>query len=461
MRIPEKFENRMREMLGTEYDAFSEAMEEPARHGLRVNTGRISVEEFLRISPFSLHPVPWIPNGFYVDWEENPSKHPYFYAGLYYLQEPSAMTPAHFLPVEPGDRVLDLCAAPGGKSTELAVKLQGKGLLVSNDISSSRAKALLKNLEVFGIGNMIVTSEPPNGLISHFKGYFNKILVDAPCSGEGMFRKSASMVSAWERNGVEKFAKLQREILRDTVKLLAPGGLLLYSTCTFSPEEDEQSVEYLLSLDDTLSLVELPMEEGFDRGHAEWGLLNNSCLSRTRRLWPHRIEGEGHFVALVKNTESMQTSLSVPEGLVSSYIYGNGRLSPEAEAFLSMLSVDIDRSRIEVLGDRIFYMPEYMPDVGGLRLLRTGLLLGVMKKNRFEPSQALAMHLKLNEFPNHVSLPAQDGRVMKYLKGETIELNAPDGLVLFGVDGYPLGWGKVGKGVMKNKYLPGWRCMGT
>lgn len=454
MKLPESFENRMKQMLGEEFEAYRAALEMPLLHGLRVNTRKISVEEFMRISPFSLRPVPWIENGFYVDAKDKPSKHPYYYAGLYYLQEPSAMTPACFLPVTPGDRVLDLCAAPGGKSTELAVKLQGQGILVSNDISNSRAKALLKNLELFGVGNMMVASEPPGKLLSYFTGYFDKILIDAPCSGEGMFRKSYSMVTAWEKNGVELFAGLQREILRDAVRLLAPGGMLLYSTCTFSPEEDEQAVEYLLELDDSLSLVELPMYEGFDAGHPEWGSTGNQELKKTRRLFPHRLDGEGHFVALVKKADGFFGDI---ENSASSYVFGRGKLSPEAEAFLQSLDMEIDKNRLETAGDRVFYMPEAMPNVRGLRLLRTGLLIGEMKKNRFEPSQALAMHLRMEQFANHVSLPAEDIRVIKYLKGETIELDAPDGWVLFGVDGFALGWGKVSGGIMKNKYLAGWR----
>ncbi len=360
------------------------------------------------------------------------------------------MTPAAFLPIAKGDRVLDLCAAPGGKSTELAVKLCGTGILVSNDISNSRAKALLKNLELFGIDNIIVSSEPPAMLVPYFQGYFDKILIDAPCSGEGMFRKSAAMVSAWERNGVDMFSKLQHEILQEAVKLLAPGGMLLYSTCTFSPQENEQAVEFLLSLDNDLSLVELPMYEGFDTGHPEWGLTGNRELTKTRRLWPHRIEGEGHFVALVKKKEGS------PSGC-SSYAYGGGRLTPEAGAFFDSLSMDLDMTRLETFSDRVFYMPEHMPNVKGLRLLRSGLLMGEMKTKRFEPSQALAMHLTLEAFPNALSLPADDVRVIKYLKGETISVNAADGLLLLGVDGYPLGFGKVSRGILKNKYLPGWR----
>ena len=221
MNLPESFTNRIKTQLGDEYEAYMNCLDQGMHHGLRVNTNKISVEDFLKISPFELKPVPWTTNGFYYDDKAcTPSKHPYYYAGLYYIQEPSAMAPASILPVEDGDVVLDICAAPGGKSTELAAKLHGTGFLISNDISNSRAKALLKNLELFGIGNMCVVSEAPNKLSTKFYQTFDKILIDAPFSGEGMFRKSQSMVTAWENNGVELFAGLQRGILNEVVKML-------------------------------------------------------------------------------------------------------------------------------------------------------------------------------------------------------------------------------------------------
>ena len=247
MNLPKVFEEKMKDLLGSEYEAYTACYDEPRHYGLRVNTAKISVEEFLKINPFHLRPVPWCENGFYYDETlDKPSKHPYYFAGLYYLQEPSAMTPADRLPVEPGDRVLDVCAAPGGKATELGAKLGGTGVLAANDLSSSRAKGLLKNLELFGIGNVLILSEEPGKLVSYFPEYFDKILIDAPCSGEGMFRKEKKMVKAWEEHGPEFFSKIQRSIVTQAAQMLRPGGMLLYSTCTFSPEENEQTIEYLL-----------------------------------------------------------------------------------------------------------------------------------------------------------------------------------------------------------------------
>ena len=410
----------------------------------------------MKLSPFHLEPVPWCSNGFYYEESEQPAKHPYYYAGLYYIQEPSAMTPASVLPVKPGDRVLDICAAPGGKSTELAAKLAGSGLLVSNDISNSRAKALLKNLELFGIQNMLVVSEPSNVIAQRFEGFFDKILIDAPCSGEGMFRKSGSMIKAWEANGVDLFVNLQHSILKEMVKCLRPGGSLVYSTCTFSPEENEQAIEYLLQLDSELKLQPLPLYEGFDKGHPSWGTTGNEELSNCRRLWPHRIEGEGHFVTLLKREVTPE---SVQEYGVNWYHPPKVKLPEEVREFLQRIDWNWNEERMELQKERLYYLPEHMPVTKGLRILRNGLFLGELKKNRFEPSQSLAMALRMQEYENAISLPVEDERVIRYLKGETIELDGPNGWVLFGVDGYPLGWGKLADGRLKNKYLTGWRWL--
>lgn len=462
MELPVAFEQKMKMMLGSDYANYLASFAEDAHQGLRVNTAKISVEDFLKISPYDLKPVPWCPNGFYYEKQEKPAKHPFYFAGLYYIQEPSAMTTASLLPVEEGDVVLDLCAAPGGKSTELAAKLNGSGLLITNDISNSRAKALLKNIEVFGVGNALVTSEPPNTLAKRFPAFFDKILIDAPCSGEGMFRKQNNMTKAWESNGVDLFVGLQRSILKEAVTMLKPDGMIIYSTCTFSKEENEQSIEYLLSLDDSLELVELPRFEGFDEGHPDWGNTGNEELRKCRRLWPHRIEGEGHFVALVHKKMREEVPVVAP---VSEYVFSKEKLSKEAEEFIRSISYPFDMTRIDVQKERVFYIPKKMPYVRGLRILRCGLYMGDMKKNRFEPSQSLAMFLQEQEFPNTICFPVGDDRVIRYLKGETIELTEleekqlKDGICLICVERYPLGFGKNSRGTIKNKYLPGWRWM--
>lgn len=455
MELPKIFEENMSKLLGSGYADYKDCLDKPMFHGIRINTMKISVEDFLTINPFHLKPVPWCPNGFYYDEElDKPSKHPYYYAGLYYIQEPSAMTPASVIPIDEGDRVLDICAAPGGKSTELAAKLNGTGVLVSNDVSASRAKALLKNLEVFGTENSLIISEQPYKLAERFPEYFDKILIDAPCSGEGMFRKSNSMITAWVNNGNELFAGLQRNILTEAVKMLKPGGKLLYSTCTFAPLENEKSIEYLLSLDSSLDICSFDKYEGFDNGHPEWSDTGNEELRLCARLWPHKIDGEGHFVCLISKDGNSSNA-----GNSGSYPIRRAKLTNEVYEFFDGIKREFDFNRFELSGDKLYYIPDTFPEVRGLRILRCGLYLGEIKKNRFEPSQSLAMSLSFEEFANSINLKANDERVIKYLKGETIEAEGKNGWTLVCVDSFPLGWGKINNGTMKNKYLPGWRLM--
>lgn len=457
VKLPESFTKRMKELLQDEYESFEKGYDAVHAAGLRVNTMKMTPEEFEALSPLPVRRIPWIHNGYYYDADANqPAKHPYYYAGLYYIQEPSAMTPAAVLPVVPGDRVLDLCAAPGGKSTELAAKLCGEGVLVSNDISNSRAKALLKNLELFGTKNAIIMSETPQKLSQRFPEYFDKILVDAPCSGEGMFRKAPAIIKNWEQYGVAYYEKLQHEILPFAVSMLKPGGMLVYSTCTFSPEEDEGTLAFLLSEFPQMKVIASPLcYEGFAPARPEWAGAPEE-VSNAIRIWPHKLEGEGHFIALLKKDEEKNG-----EGMYSAENVKPVRLSEEAKQFFDKLRMPIDFSRVIARDETLYMLPEGIPDLSGLRILRSGLLLGEMKKNRFEPSQALACAIRAGEYDNCYSLSADDPDVIRYLKCETIEAKKPvaDGFVLICVDGYPLGWGKASGGVIKNKYLAGWRMM--
>ena len=455
MGLPVAFIKNMREILGEEGLAeYLDSFEKPKFTGLRVNTSKISVEEFLRISPFKLRRVPWTENGFYYTEEDSPTHHPYYYAGLYYIQEPSAMAPAAVLPVERGERVLDLCAAPGGKATELGAKLNHTGLLVANDASASRTKALLKNLEVFGIPNLLVTSEMGDRLDRYFHEYFDKILIDAPCSGEGMFRKQAHMIPAWEKQGPEVFANMQREILRQAAELLKPGGTMLYSTCTFSKLENEGSIDGFLAEHPEFTLEEIPRQEGFCSGMPEL-VGSRFPLERCVRLFPHKIDGEGHFLALLKKAGEKIPCAPEPAGRP-------GRIPAELEAFFQDVSMPMELSRIVVKDTKVFLMPEGVGRCPGLRFLRSGLYLGELLKKRFEPSQAFAMALKKEEYASVIDLSAADDRVIRYLKGETLEIedgesSRPEGWQLVCVDGYPLGWGKLIRGTLRNKYFSGWR----
>ena len=460
--LPEAFLLKMQKLLGEEFGQYLESFKEEWKPGLRVNTLKLSPKELAELVPWNLEPVPWADNGFYYDGTLDgevlrPSKHPAYYAGLYYLQEPSAMTPAAMLPVVPGDRVLDLCAAPGGKSTELASKLKGRGMLVSNDISYSRARALLKNLELAGAANICVTSEGPEKLAGVWPEFFDKILVDAPCSGEGMFRRDEDMVKDWNEKGPEYYMPIQRQILSQAAAMLRPGGYMLYSTCTFSVEEDEENVAYVLEEFPQMQLCCLDLDK-------VPGACGGFGLSGCMRLFPHRLKGEGHFLALMRKKGGDDGGKEILPPMDSGTARKRVRAvekEKELDAFLRQSGAEWDYERIVIHQDNAYYLPEGLAWNLPLRFLRTGLFLGELKKGRFEPSQALAMSMKAGQFPNTVSFPAGDSRVLRYLKGETISLEGDEGPVkgwcLAAMEGFPLGWAKGTGMSLKNKYYPGWR----
>ena len=460
--LPEAFLLKMQELLGEEFGQYLESFKEEWKPGLRVNTLKLSPGELAELVPWNLEPVPWADNGFYYDGTLDgevlrPSKHPAYYAGLYYLQEPSAMTPAAMLPVVPGDRVLDLCAAPGGKSTELASKLKGRGMLVSNDISYSRARALLKNLELAGAANICVTSEVPEKLAGVWPEFFDKILVDAPCSGEGMFRRDEDMVKDWNEKGPEYYVPIQRQILSQAAAMLRPGGYMLYSTCTFSVEEDEENVAYVLEEFPQMQLCCLDLDK-------VPGACGGFGLSGCMRLFPHRLKGEGHFLALMRKKGGDDGGKKIlppmDPGTAGKRVRAVEK-EKELDAFLRQSGAEWDYGRIVIHQDNAYYLPEGLAWNLPLRFLRTGLFLGELKKGRFEPSQALAMSMKAGQFPNTVSFPGGDSRVLRYLKGETISLEGDEGPVkgwcLAAMEGFPLGWAKGTGMSLKNKYYPGWR----
>lgn len=466
--LPESFKEKMKTLLGEEeFQSFLKSYEEDFFQGLRLNRSKISSNDWERFSPVPMQKIEWIDNGFYYDEEAfQATKHPYYFAGLYYIQEPSAQTPANLLEIKEGDRVLDLCAAPGGKSTELAAKLNGSGVIVSNDISATRAKALLKNLGVFGIKNALITSETPQRLAETFPNYFDKILVDAPCSGEGMFRKVPAVMKNWEQYGTGYYNDLQKEILPHAYHMLAPGGYLLYSTCTFSPDENEGTVAFMLETFSDLEVIPIhSLYKGFDTGHPEWIESARNEIRGAVRIWPHKMKGEGHFLCLFHKKEG--ENKNYPFEAVR-----NVKLTPEEQEFLTHWGLtEEELSRIELHGEKMYLIPKELPNVTGLRILRNGLYLGDRKKGRFEPSQPFAMSLKKKDAKYFFDLEIEDGRVEKYLKCETIEISdeekkknnladAPKGsFVLIGVSGYPLGFGKLTGNTIKNKYFSGWRMM--
>lgn len=504
IRLPEDFLSRMRAQLGDEFDSFYESYQAPRRSGLRVNTLKCAPEQFPRIAPGDWEPIPWVHNGYFVPEGTRMGASPLYAAGVFYLQEPSAMTPASRLNVSPGERVLDLCAAPGGKSTELAARLQGKGLLVANDISNARAKALLRNLELFGSGNILVTNETPGKLAEVFEGYFDKVLVDAPCSGEGMFRKDEAVIGTWTPDRPAFFAAQQKDITANAVKMLREGGVMMYSTCTFSPVENEGTISWLLEQFPQMQLMEIKGYEGFAPGNPEWGN-GDPSLRKCVRIWPHRMQGEGHFLALLKkgapNPEAWQDAENIPERIkpaccpsesaanISQSLYREGRRSKKKKAgkkrngrpentgnssalshaqltliteFFRQTDTDLPLENLELRGEKVFLSPALPSGTHRLHFLRNGLYLGDLKKDRFEPSQPFAMTLSADTFTDCLDLDPDDDRIRRYLAGEPIpvadgETISAAGWKLVCVQGFSLGWGKLVNGTLKNKYPAGWR----
>ena len=318
-RLPLAFLDKMKDILGEEYERFRSSYNAERVYGFRINELKLSMNEWMKLSPYEeeLKPIPWASStGMYYKEYMRPGKHPYYHAGLYYIQEPSAMAPVELLDVQPGHRVLDLCAAPGGKSTQIASKLQGRGVLISNDNARERTKALAKNIELAGVRNAVILNEEPSHLIDVFDRWFDRVIIDAPCSGEGMFRKDDGMIAEWEKHSVKKCSSMQKDILNDAAAMLAPGGKLVYSTCTFSPEENESQLALFLAEHADFEMVQIEPKFGWKPGRPD--LVETSAAMDTDklrslegavRLWPHHIEGEGHFAAVLRRKEDREAAV--------------------------------------------------------------------------------------------------------------------------------------------------------
>lgn len=484
--LPEKFLERMQNMLGEEYPAFLESLSGKRYRALRLNPLKTRIQEGKEKLPFTLSPVPWTKNGFYYEEEEQPGKHPYHEVGLYYIQEPSAMAPVPCLmeerasaaaiperqeehvsaaaiperqeePATPG-RVLDLCAAPGGKSTQIAEYMRGRGMLITNEIHPQRAKILSENIERMGISNAIVLNETPESLSKRFIAFFDRILVDAPCSGEGMFRKNDNAGEEWSEENVALCAERQDGILDCAATMLKPGGRLVYSTCTFAPAEDEGSVSRFLET------------------HPDF------CLEKEERLMPHKIKGEGHFLAVLHREGGLLSSAATAGTEKSLTLKDCREFLDFAKEALTIPAEELTAGKILLrFGEQLYLAPAETPSLRGLKVLRPGLHLGTVKKNRFEPSHALALFLKKEQVVHAVNLACDGTAVRKYLEGQTLtigegcdvemadimtrgsmaaeqaDVSLLKGWCLVCVDGYSLGWGKAAGAVLKNHYPKGLR----
>lgn len=436
--LPKAFLARMERLLGPEFPAFLASYDRPRNVGLRLNPLKTKTPPDL--GAFSLEPVPWEPQGFYYDPAARPGLSPYHEAGVYYLQEPSAMAPAGLLDVRPGMRVLDLCAAPGGKTTQLAAALGGQGLLVSNEIHPKRARILARNVERLAVANALVLHEHPQRLADRFPEYFHRILVDAPCSGEGMFRKEEAAVTDWSEETVAMCAGRQYEILCSAAEMLAPGGRLVYSTCTFAPQENEGVVSRFLKShpDFSVAPVEAPW---FAPGRPDWVEDPAPGLAHTCRLWPHLLRGEGHYAAVLERRGG-GTAWDGPAEVLAP-------LPKSAAAFAQDLGLALPEGGCLAFGDTVCLVPEDFPALRGLKVLRAGLELGQEKKNRFEPAHAWALWLK--EAASRSEFDPDSREIAAYLRGEAIPGTAR-GWTLITADGLSLGWAKGDGTTLKNHF---------
>lgn len=531
--LPEGFVCRMKKLLGEEFFLFLASYQKPRTQGLRFNglkaksgkaaekedAGKVNKDEEKTGNAggsgalerdcrayFSLEEVLWAEGGFTYAKEDRPGKHPYHEAGLYYIQEPSAMAAAEALEVRPGEIVLDLCAAPGGKSTQIAAHLQGKGLLVSNEIHPARAKILSQNIERMGAANVVVTNHDARTMAEWLPEFFDKIIVDAPCSGEGMFRKEPEARKEWMPDSPGQCSRRQKEILGYAAAMLKPGGKLVYSTCTFAPEENEGTIEAFLRNHAEFFIEDMTSRKkgfaAFGQGRPDWvDEGGRKELEATCRLWPHKIHGEGHYLAVLgkraaeegKGTSAANLSGKTGEkrGKESrernkgNHLEGMGsrELKKVFRAFCQEVFCAGDwkfEDRFMFFGEQLYAVPKHMPDIRGKKVLRPGLHLGSFKKNRFEPSHALALYLNIDQVKQYVNLDSRGEWVIRYLKGEALPVeevlsdgkkkflvstdsekeflaNMVSGWVLVAVDGYSLGWAKLAGGRLQNHYPKGLR----
>ncbi len=460
--LPSAYLERMQRLLGGEFEAFLQSYQQPPSTGLRVNTLKISPQAFQANFPYPLSPIPWCPSGFFLkETPTSPGKHPYHAAGLYYLQDPSAMIVAELLRPQAGELVLDIAAAPGGKSTHLASWMGGDGVLVANETHPQRVWELAENLERWGARNTVILNETPARLAQSFGDIFDKVLLDAPCSGEGMFRKNEMSRLEWSPQRVASCALRQSAILRETAGLVRPGGTLVYATCTFAPEENEAVIAMFLKENPHFELVPALPLPNVAPGQPKWANFDarkkfedtyTAALKGAVRLWPHHGAGEGHFIAMLRRTDQTIRYKKKPWQPPA----------PSAEAarlfgeFCSdHLQWNFETGSLVQIGSYLYQIPQGLPKLGHLKTIHPGLWLGTVKTGRFEPSHALALALPVEQAQKVIALDFDEANT--YLRGETQKISGADGWALMTLDGFPLGWGKRVKGIVKNFYPKGLR----
>ena len=466
--LPEDFISKYTRLLGNESTEFFKEFEGPVQKAYRINPLKANMN---LVDIPNEGQVPYGQWGHFGAVSGHAMAH---VTGVVYSQEPSAQFVGEVVHPEPGERILDLAAAPGGKTTHLAAFMQQKGLLWSNEIFMNRAKILSENVERMGLQNSIVSSHTPAELSAKLPQYFDKILLDAPCSGEGMFRKNSTAIKQWHKDFPQELAELQREILHEAVKMLRPGGQLVYSTCTFAPEEDEQMIAWLMAEypEFTLKTIDKPQHTHISDGQPSWadkqftdGRTAQSTtadwdeLKKTARLWPQRLTGEGHFVAKLEKSSAVPLSDHLVKPLKSTV------LSREQQKLMALfisetfVNFQLDKRQFTLFGERLYLAPDATPDIDGMKILRLGIEMGTFKKNRFEPAHALALAMHPDEFLQSYDMNTNDW--VKFVHGDVVRpdpsLSLKKGWVLMVANGNGAGWGRYVDGQIKNFFPKGLR----
>ncbi len=446
--LPLEFQERMKSLLGDEYDDFLKSYDEKPVRAFRVNTDKISLDDFQKLNIFSDDKIPYVENGFYFDYD-GIGNHPYHHAGMFYIQEPAAMVPVESIDIQPDWKVLDLCAAPGGKSSQIKNKLGEKGILVSNEFVPSRCKILTGNMERMGFKNVVTTCMHPQKLKKEFPKTFDMIMVDAPCSGEGMFRKEEIAIDEWTPENVKMCADRQAEILDCAVKMLKDGGYIVYSTCTFSLEENEMMVDSFLERYSDFELVsttERVKENTTD------GVCFDGCkcenLHYTRRCYPHKTKGEGQFVAVFHNTNECYGNISKIETKKE-------KIDKTVIDFLNDTLINFETDNVMMYnGNPVYFTPDLTIRKGSA--FACGVTIGEIRKNYIQPHHQFFMAMG-KDFKRKINLTADSDEIKKYLHGEEFQTDCPNGWAVVMVDGCTVGGVKVSNGKAKNHYPKGLR----
>ena len=448
--LPIEFEKRMKTLLGTGFDDYVKSLENPPVKAFRVNTSKISVADFEKINPFGDEKIPYVEGGYYLNYEKV-GNHPFHHAGLIYVQEPAAMAPAECVDIKPDAKVLDMCAAPGGKSTQLKNKLNQDGLLVSNEIIPSRCKILTGNIERLGFKNCVTTCMDTSRLADLFPDNFDVIMVDAPCSGEGMFRKEPVAIDEWSEENVQKCAERQQEVLENAVRCLASGGTIIYATCTFSLEENEMMVDAFLKAHPDFEII--PVKPEVQAASTD-GIKFDGCecqnIHYARRFYPHTSRGEGQFMAVLRHkSEGSATYKKVTKT--------PQKLNPVLIDFLDDALENYDKNDITIYGDTpVFYSGDIEIKKGNAFMC--GVTIGEIKKNYLLPHHQLFMAYG-KEFKRKIELAVDSDDIQKYLHGEEIKTDCTNGWAAVTVCGVPIGGAKVSNGTAKNHYPKGLRIL--